>query len=265
MNRLFIVLFILLLSSFAFGGDYIIGEGDVLDVSVWGVEKLSLSAIVRPDGKITIPALGDVTASGLIPKDLQALLTEKLKVLVKNPIVTISVTTINNNKVYVFGGGVESGVYALSQKTTLLQFLTNIPGIRNTNLEEALVIRNKKKVKKGFYKLFIDGNLAEDILMEPNDIVFIPAFVEKNVYVVGAVNAPIYVEYREGLTVMEAILKAGGFTKFARQNSTVIYRKQGDSKVEIPAKLKNLIQDGDMSQNIKLQPGDYVFVKQGMF
>jgi polysaccharide export outer membrane protein len=88
--------------------------------------------------------------------------------------------------------------------------------------------------------------------------------VEKNVYVMGAVNAPKFIEYREGLTVMEAILEAGGFTKYASQNATIIYRKEGDKQVSLPVKIKKLT-SGDLSQNAKLRPGDYVVVEEGIF
>src|SRR6185369_7730454 len=71
-------------------GDYVIGEGDGLDIAVWGVKELSFPAKVRPDGKITVPGLGDVAASGQTPAALQSSLTTRLKELVKNPIVTVA-------------------------------------------------------------------------------------------------------------------------------------------------------------------------------
>jgi polysaccharide export outer membrane protein len=90
-------LFLLLVPALAVGSDYVIGDGDGLTISVWGVQDLSLSAKVRPDGKITIPALGEVRAAGLTPVKLQDKLTEKLKNLVKNPVVTVIVSEITNN------------------------------------------------------------------------------------------------------------------------------------------------------------------------
>jgi len=110
--RLLILLVTLLLGipPFAQAGDYVIGEGDSLDIAVWGVKELSVAAKVRPDGKITVPGLGDVEASGKTPVALQSSLTVRLKELVKNPIVTVAVTGITNSKVYIFGGGVKSGV-----------------------------------------------------------------------------------------------------------------------------------------------------------
>ncbi len=262
--RIFILFVLLLLPSVVSGEDYIIGDGDVLHISVWGESELNFSIRVRPDGKITIPASGEVKASGLSPLNLQALLTKKLKRLVKNPVVTVIVEEINNNKIYVFGGGVNPGVYDLNRKTTLLRLLTQIGDIRNADLRKAYVLRKGKNVKEDFHDLFINGDISRDIVIKPDDVIFIPALAEKNVYVVGAVNEPKFIEYREGLTVMEAILDAEGFTKFARQNDTVILRRDGKEEILIPVKVKDLIKDGDLSQNVKLRPGDYVIVKEGI-
>jgi len=258
---------VLLLVPFAsHAGDYVIGEGDNLMISVWGEKDLSQAVKVRPDGKITLPAVGEVTAANTTPKNLQVLLTSKLRGIVKNPVVTVIVTDVTNNKVYLFGGGVKGGIYSLAQRTTVLQLLCQVEDARKADLKRAYLQRDGKRIKSDFSKLFIQGDTTDDIALEPNDIIFLPTNVDKNVYVMGAVTTPKFIEYRDGLTVMEAILEAGGFTKFASQNDTVIYRK-GEIKKEsvLPVKIKRLINDGELSQNVKLRPGDYIVVKESIF
>ncbi len=260
--------------------DYVIGEGDALMISVWGEKDLSLTIKVRPDGKISLPALGELRAAEMTPKELQADLTNKMRRIVKNPIVTVIVSEFNNNKVYVFGGGVDSGVYSLTQRTTLLQLLCQLGQqnagqktsssqvtsvAQNADLQNARVIRKGKMVRQDFRELFMNGKISDDMVMEPNDAIFIPSFRDRNVYVMGAVTAPKAIAYRDGLTVVEAILEAGGFTKFASQNGTVILRKNGDKELTIPVKVKKLINDGDLAQNARLQPGDYVVVSESLF
>ena len=246
-------------------GDYVIGEGDVLDVFVWGVKELNVSVRVRPDGKITIPGVGDVRASGFTPPGLQKSLGEKLKELVKNPNVTVTVREITNSKVYIFGGGVKSAAYDLNRSTTLLQLLCNLGDVKSADLRRAYVLRNGKMIKAGFYKLFISGDTSEDIAIESNDSIYIPLNMEKSVYVLGAVNAAKFIEYRDGMTVMQAILEAGGFSKFAKQNDTTILRNEGGKEVIIPVKAKDILNDGDLSQNLKLKPNDYIMVKESIF
>jgi polysaccharide export outer membrane protein len=246
-------------------GDYVIGEGDGLDIAVWGVQQLTFSVKVRPDGKITVPGLGDVVASGQTPTGLQTSLTKKLNELVKNPIVTVTVREITNSKVYIFGGGIKSGVYDLSRRTSLLQLLCTLGELKTADLKKSYLLRNGKKIKEDFYKLIISGETEDDILLEYNDSLFLPLLLDKNVYVLGAVSMPKAIEYREGMTVMEAILESGGFTKFADQDDVVIRRGKGSEGVSVGVNAKKLFKDGDLSQNIDLKPGDYVLVKESFF
>jgi polysaccharide export outer membrane protein len=179
--------------------------------------------------------------------------------------VTVAVTEVTNNKVYVFGGGVKSGVFPLTQRVTLLQLLCQIEDVRKADLQRAYVMRGKKKIREDFTKLFIKGNADEDLVIEPNDAIYIPIASLKNVYVMGAVLAPRSIEYREGITIMEAILEAGGFTAFAKPNETIIHRREKDKDVSLTVKMKQLMSEGDLTQNVALKPGDYIVVKEGMF
>jgi polysaccharide export outer membrane protein len=264
-KKVFVIVLVLLFTSSVWAADYLIGEGDTLMVSVWGEKDLTLPVIVRPDGKISIPAVGEVMAANSTVKDLQTTLTGKFGKIVKNPIVTVMVTGITNNKVYLYGGGVKLGVYALTQRTSLLQLLCQIEDVRKADLKKAYVLRNGEKIKEDFTKLYFQGDTREDIAIESNDIIYISTNMNKNVYVMGAVNTPKFVEYRDGLTIMEAILEAGGFTKFASQNDTMIYRRDGAREITITVKMKKLINDGDLTQNARLQPGDYIVVKESLF
>lgn len=253
------------MSGCSFADDYVIGDGDTLYISVWGVKDLSLAVKVRPDGKITVPAIGDIIATGYTPPELQSFLKEKLKSIVRNPTVDVIVQDINNSKVFIFGGGVKPGVFDLNRRTTLLQLLCLIGEVRTADLRNAYVLRKNEKIKEGFYELFIEGDVSRDIVIKANDIIFMPVLMEKNVYVTGAVNNPKFIEYREGITVMEAILEAGGFTKFARQNGVIVFRKDGDKRKSIDVRVEDLTKKGDLEQNVLLQAGDYVVVKEGLF
>ena len=159
-KNVFVIVLVLLFTSSVSAADYLIGEGDTLMISVWGEKDLTLPVIVRPDGKITIPAVGEVMAANSTVKDLQTTLTGKIGRIVKNPIVTVMVTGITNNKVYLFGGGVNFGVYTLTQRTTLLQLLCQIEDVRKADLKNAYVLRKGKKIKEDFTKLYFQGDTS---------------------------------------------------------------------------------------------------------
>ncbi|MBJ6723668.1 polysaccharide biosynthesis/export family protein [Geomesophilobacter sediminis] len=260
-----LLLLLLALPHAGFGSEYVIGEGDTLDVAVWGVKDLSFTVKVRPDGKITVPGLGEVSASGVTPNALQSTLAVKLKELVKNPMVTVTVKEITNSKVYVFGSGVKSTVYDLSRRTSLLQLLCVISEVKGADLKKAYLLREGKKLNVDFHKLFIGGEIDQDLQLQTNDALFLPLLLDRSVYVMGAVNTPKAIEYREGMKVMEAILEAGGFTKFADEDDVVVRRKTAGEPISLPVKAKRLFKKGDLSQNIELKAGDYIMVKESFF
>lgn len=268
------ILVILLLLSIGWGSalaqDYVIGGGDVLQVSVWDVPQLSVEVVVRPDGKITLPAAGDVEAAGATPKQLAVKIKKVLAGMVQEPVVTLTVVQVTNNRIYVAGGGVPSEVVPLADRTTLFQFLCRFESFAEADLQRAFVMRDGKKIKSNFEPLFLGGDLSGDIDLEANDNVFIPSYTDNKVYVVGAVVEPRYVYYRSGLKVLDAILEAGGFTEHADRDDVVIIREQilADGKVEkieIEADIKALLKGKDHKQNHFLKPGDYVNVKEGIF
>lgn len=242
--------------------DYVIGDGDGLMISVWGVPELSVGVTVRPDGKITLPAIGDVTASGYTPMKLAEKLTERLKEIVKAPIVTVTVSGITNNKVYVIGGGVPSGINVLTGRTTLLKFMARFGSYKSADLTRAYVMRDGKKLDVNFYDLLIKGDLSRDPLLKAEDIIYVPDVEANKIYVMGAVASPKLLYHREGYKILDAILDAGGMTKFASENSVQVLRK---GSAPLTVRMKDLMKDGDLSQNIFLMPGDYIIVKEGIF
>ncbi len=87
----------------------------------------------------------------------------------------------------------------------------------------------------------------------------------KRISIVGAVNAPLTVPYREGLSILDIILSAGGFTDYAKKNDVNILRKTEDGgKKEIVVNAKKLM-EGSMDENIAVMPGDFVIVKESLF
>lgn len=254
------------ISTASTSDDYVIGDGDTLQLSVWGVAELSVVTVVRPDGKITIPGVGDIMAAGFTPQALSVNITEKLQSIIKKPIVTVMVTGVTNNKVYIIGGWTASGVHALPGRMTILKFLSKFGSFKGADLEKAYVLRNGKKLDVNFYNLLVKGEMSRDILLKPEDIIYLPDNESSKIYIMGAVNAPKYVYYRENLRILDAILESGGFTKFAKGNGVAVLRKKPDGSLqETTIRVNDLMKDGVLSENVLLQPGDFVIVKEGIF
>jgi polysaccharide export outer membrane protein len=159
--------------------NYMIGAQDVLDISVWKEPEVSRTVPVRPDGKISLPLLNDVQAAGLTPSQLASQLTESLKKFVANPQVTVIVTTINSQRVYILGEVTRPGAYPLLPGMTVLQALSSGGGFTQfANTKKIYLLRqeNGKQAKYPFnYKEVIGGKNAEqNILLKAGDTIVVP-------------------------------------------------------------------------------------------
>lgn len=159
--------------------NYVIGAQDVLDISVWKEPEVSRTVPVRPDGKISLPLLNDVQAAGQTPAQLAAQITESLKKFVANPQVTVIVTTINSQRVYIMGEVTRPGAYPLLPEMTILQALSSGGGFTQyANTKKIYLLRqaNGKSEKFPFnYKEAIAGKRSEqNIVLKAGDTIVVP-------------------------------------------------------------------------------------------
>lgn len=262
---LFLLVAVLFIAAPANAEEYIIGEGDTLFVHIWGENDLNRQVLVRPDGMISMPGINDVQAAGFTISQLRGEVEKRLKRLIKDPIVNISLQQSMNSRVYVVGGGVEPTVYEMSQRTTLLHVLASVGSLAGADLEKAYVYRDGKKVMSDFSGLFKRGDFKKDIQLKPGDTVFLPVKYDRNVFVIGAVNQPQAIPFIEGLTVLDALLQAGDFSKYADEDEISIVRTEGDNQQVIKVKTKALLEKGDFKQNVQLHAGDYIVAKESFF
>jgi len=163
----------------AAGASFVIGPEDVLAVDVWKEPEITRQVPVRPDGKISLPLLGDVQASGLTASELGTEITERLKKYISNPQVTVIVTNVNSQRIYVIGEVNHGGPFPLLPNMTVIQALASAGGFTQfANLKNIYVKRNEggKEVRYPFnYKDVIKGRRTDqDIVLKPGDTIFVP-------------------------------------------------------------------------------------------
>lgn len=166
---------------------YRIGVDDEVKVSVWQNPGLDVSVPVRPDGKISVPLVGDIDAGGRTPEEVAADIQDKLKTYVRDPQVTVILTQLRSH-----------------------EYLSRVR-------------------------------------------------------VTGAVHQPVSVPYRQGMTVLDAVLAAGGTNEFAASDSTQLYRKEGEATRAYAVRLDRILQKGDLSTNYPVAPGDVITVPERVF
>ena len=159
--------------------DYAIGAGDVLNIAVWKEPDVSGTVPVRPDGKVTLPLLGDVQAAGTTPTKLAATITVRLRQYLTDPRVTVVVTAANSRRVYLLGEIVHPGAIQLSPNMTLLQAVSASGGFSPfANIKKMYVLRtdNGKQIKVPVnYKAAISGRAPDDnIALKPGDTIVVP-------------------------------------------------------------------------------------------
>jgi polysaccharide export outer membrane protein len=158
--------------------DYVIGADDTLHISVWKEPDLSETLPVRPDGKISMPLLNDITAAGLTPLQLRDDLTEKLKRYVSDPRVTVVVTGMSSQRIFLTGEVVHTGPMPLLPHMTMLQALAQAGFTQFANPKAIYLLRgeNGKQAKMPFnYKEVVKGKHPEqNIELQPGDTIVVP-------------------------------------------------------------------------------------------
>lgn len=166
---------------------YRIGVDDVVRVAVWQNPDLNVTVPVRPDGRISVPLVGDVEAGGRTPEEVSAEIKTALEQFVRNPQVTVIIDQLRSH-----------------------EYLSRVR-------------------------------------------------------VTGAVRTPVSVPYRQGMTILDAVLAAGGTNEFAAADRTELYRKDGDSTRAFAVRLDRILEKGDLESNYPVQPGDVITVPERAF
>lgn len=168
--------------------DYHIGVDDIVQVSVWRNPELGITVPVRPDGKISVPLVGDVSAGGRTPSDVAKDIQDKLATYVRDPQVAVILTDLRSH-----------------------EYLSRVR-------------------------------------------------------VTGAVRQPVSIPYRQGMTVLDAVLAAGGVTEFAASDRSDLYRKNADGTTTTYAvRLARILGRGDLSTNFDVAPGDVITIPERTF
>ena len=167
--------------------EYHIGVDDSIRVAVWQNPDLNVTVPVRPDGKISVPLVGDIDAGGRTPEEVAAEIKAKLNDFVRDPQVTVIVDQLRSQ-----------------------EYLSRVR-------------------------------------------------------VPGAVRTPISVPYRQGMTMLDAVLAAGGVNEFAAPDRTQLYRKEGTGTHAYAIRLDSILQKGDLTTNYEAQPGDVITVPERAF
>lgn len=160
------------------GKTYHIGQGDVLEIHVWGEEALTRAVSVRKDGKISLPLVDDVQAEGKTPLELKSTISKILSKYIESPVVTVIVQEVQVPQFFVIGEVQGIGVYDLTESLTVIQALALTGGFTEwADKDDILILRREGKEEKRIevdYKKIISGKAPEqNILLQDNDTIVV--------------------------------------------------------------------------------------------
>lgn len=244
--------------------DYIIGSEDILEIQVWGNRDLNQIVFVRPDGRTSLPLVGEIGVAGKTVQQLQDHLTNVYEKTVKGAVVTVIVKEIKSRPVYFIGGFGKPGVMQLTRDLTLLQAISIIGGVLpNSDSEKGFLLRGDRRIPIDFNRLVQRGDLSQNPKLEPGDSVVVP--LADSVYVNGEVKLPGAVKYTGDLTILKAVTVVGGLTPLAAPGRVDILRGGAEKKERIRVDLDKMMRSPDENPDFRLQPNDIVFVPQRLF
>ena len=153
---------------------YVIGAEDILMVTVWREPDFTKGVIVRPDGKITMPLIGDLQAAGLTPEKLAGKLTEALSEFINKPEISVSVNQINSQKFYINGNVMRTGQFPLAVPIKISEALSAAGGFRDfANQKKIVIIRGSKRLYFNWIEFTKGKKLDQNIYLENGDTILV--------------------------------------------------------------------------------------------
>jgi polysaccharide export outer membrane protein len=154
---------------------YVIGAEDLISIRVWREPENSGSFVVRPDGKVSVPLVGEIQAAGLTPEKLSESIAESLQKVMVHPEVTVGVEKVNSKKYYIQGEVNRPGSYPLVIDTTILEALVNAGGFRDfANTKKIVILRGNERIKFNYNQVTHGKKMDQNIMLKPGDQIIVP-------------------------------------------------------------------------------------------
>lgn len=255
-------------------GDYRIQRDDVLQITVVEDPNLTRELVVAQDGTIHLPVVGTITVRGLTAGEVAEKIRQALieAQFLRDPHVSVSIRVVNRPRVAVLGMVLRPGSYEFKEGETVMHAISMAGSFDPDRalLKEALLRRKRpdgteETIPLDLEKLFFKGDLSQNHRLQADDVIFIPEDVVNRVYVLGRVMRPGLYPWKSSTTVLEAINRAGGQQEKGTLSRVYVIRPNPnapDKPQRIVVNLLRLIDKGDTSQDIPLQPGDTVYVPE---
>ncbi len=248
---------------------YLIRQDDVLRIQVYGESQATAEVLVGEDGNISAPFVGIVRAEGRTTAELEADLAElyKEKLRLRDPKVSVIFAKYAPLRAWVGGAVGKAGEYEFRPGDTILNLLHQAGDPLNGVANEHRAVLRRKGMEEGIpidlYNMLVRGDLTQNYVLEPGDVLEVPADSKNQIQILGFIQRPGQYPYREPMTLADAVALAGGEIPLRSMMSHIgIIREVPGSPGTYMMIRPNFVafEHGDATQNIELQPHDFIFV-----
>ena len=244
--------------------------GDTVEISVWGIDEMTRTVPLGPDGMLSYILVGRIRAQGRTAEEIGAEIEDRLKRYVRNPQVTVIGKEFAGNYAVVLGGGInDPGLKQIRNDTTLGALLAMAGGLKVSggvsnpidlaDLNNSFLARDGRLLDLDLSAL-LKGDMSQDVLVRPSDFLYVPSSVsaENKIFVVGQVKTPKVVRYNNSITFVEAVMEAGGPTSDAWERQAFVVGGSLREPVVTEVNARSVLTGHE--KNFYLKQGDIVFV-----
>lgn len=246
-----------------------LGPSDVVSFTFYGRPELTRSDVaIEPDGRISYLQVQGFQAAGLTLDELRDAISAELGKYYRRPRIIVTPGLFKSKKFFVLGKVVNKGAFVLDRPLTILEAVAQAGGLEtgvfqlNTvemaDLPRSFLIRQNQRVPLDFEKLFLRGDLSQNILLEPNDYLFFPSAVANEIHVLGSVKSPGSQGLTSETSVLSAITLAGGFTEKAYRRRVLVVRGSLNQPQRFIINAADLL--AGKTRDFRLEPRDILYV-----
>lgn len=247
--------------------EYLLGPGDVVEIVTPVYPEIAGEQTISPDGQMTVFPVGAVQAGGLTRSEAEKKLIEALTRFYSPLSLTLRVKSYENNQVLVLGKVATPGSIKFRSRPNLLEALSRSGALAGGSQERRMsrcdIIRGKDQLLRvSLDELLKGGTNGRNIELANNDIVYIPENEENNFYIMGEVGKPGAYEIRTSMSILNAIMLAGGPTETAKTGEIILVRDQGKGGEPIKISLNQMFDSANFAGNVLLAKNDIIYVSR---